>query len=252
MLKSREKLGSFSDDNNHTTANIRERLKSNDVLVISFSGKIYAVQKKDGTRIWRVEAPTGSNVSELVSSEIVSLFITDDDQLIVGSGGRTACLDLFTGVTKWLNKMPGCGYEEVGVIATSSRTLLPQVQQHVSQDNDSPPGYEEASNSTAYTAASVVISCVSGKCMAIDLATGQQLWLFKCPKGGYYLPVAIVEPVSAEPNRAQQRVFVACGTWLYCLQARTGVLEWSKCISNKTMFLGGNVTMATAWSSRPA
>ena len=68
-----------------------------------------------------------------------------------------------------------------------------------------------------------------------------QLWLFPCPKGGYSIPVAIVEPISANANMADQKVYVACGKWIYCLHARTGILEWSKSVSNMLQFFGGYV-----------
>ncbi|KAI9268312.1 hypothetical protein BDA99DRAFT_505484 [Phascolomyces articulosus] len=246
MLKSKEKQSSFcndNDDDSFTSANIQGPLKSEDILVCSIGCKIFAVRKKDGSRIWKADAPTGGGMNE-----VVSVFITDNDKLIVGGGGRTACMNLFTGEKIWLNKMPGCGYDEVGVIATTSRVLPPRAQNEIRTDNDLPPAYEESSSSNQSKPSSVVISCTSGKCMAIDMATGAQIWLFPCPKGGYYIPVAILEPVSG--NMSEQKVYVACGKWIYCLQARTGILEWSKPVSNMVQFLGGPVTLATAWSSR--
>jgi hypothetical protein len=36
---------------------------------------------------------------------LVTLFITDRDQLIASSLGKTCCLDLFTGALKWKNTM---------------------------------------------------------------------------------------------------------------------------------------------------
>lgn len=72
----------------------------NDILICATHGNIYAIHKKDGSRLWRSGFPNGSMGS------VVSLFVTDNDKLLVGSRGRTACMDLMTGKSIWLNKMP--------------------------------------------------------------------------------------------------------------------------------------------------
>lgn len=103
MLKSQqEKRRSCQNDNDSVTnATVQRSLRSDEILVCSIANKLYAVRKKDGTRIWKADTPTGGGMSE-----VVSVFITDDDKLIVGGGGRTACMNLFTGEKIWLNKMP--------------------------------------------------------------------------------------------------------------------------------------------------
>ena len=79
----------------------------NDILVCATHGKIYAVHKRNGARIWRSDFPKGSTSLFSVGSMggIVSIFITDQDDLIIASSGKTACLDLYTGAEKWVNKM---------------------------------------------------------------------------------------------------------------------------------------------------
>lgn len=75
------------------------------------------------------------------------------------------------------------------------------------------------------------------------------LWLFKCPKGGYKIPTALVDPPTE--YQQQQNVYVGCGKMIYCLEARSGDLKWSTKISNAKM--GQNyMTLATPWSSRLA
>ncbi|KAI9496570.1 hypothetical protein BDB00DRAFT_807875 [Zychaea mexicana] len=248
MTKSREKQA-LCDEREDSMTNVQAPLKGDEILVAAINVKIYAVRKKDGARIWKAEAPTGGG-----SSGIISLFITDEDKLIVGGGGRTACMNLFTGETIWLNKMPDCGYGEVGVIATTSRILPPRAQNALRTDDTLPPSYEESSSrhQQQQQSSPAVISCTAGKCVSIDMATGHQLWEFPCPKGGWYIPVALIEPVSAESHSSEQKVYVACGKWIYCLQARSGILEWSRPVSNMAQFFGSPVTLATAWSSRLA
>lgn len=74
----------------------------NDILVCATHGKIYAIHKRTGARIWRTDFPTGGQ------GGVVSLFVTDYNTVIAGARGRTACLDLMTGNPVWVNKMPVC------------------------------------------------------------------------------------------------------------------------------------------------
>ena len=71
-----------------------------------------------------------------------------------------------------------------------------------------------------------------------------ELWRFDCPKGGYRLPVALVDPEGGSTT-----VYVGVGTRLYCLDAITGELKWEVKITNAKMTLG-YMTLATPWSSR--
>lgn len=96
----KEKEKAFNDDDSDSGVSRSERsFNRNEVLLCATHGKIYAVHKADGTRLWRAKFPTGA------MGGIVSLFITDYDRLIVGGNGKTACMDLFTGETIWINKM---------------------------------------------------------------------------------------------------------------------------------------------------
>lgn len=87
--------------------------------------------------------------------------------------------------------------------------------------------------------------------MGIDSNTGETLWVYKCPGGGFNLPVSIVEPPSLEDGRPHQLVYVGAGRWVYCLQANTGDVVWSIKISN-SRFGYSYMTLATPWSSRLA
>ena len=72
----------------------------NDILVCATHGYIYAIHKSNGMNIWTAKFPKGA------MGNVVSLFVTDEDKLIVGSRGRTAGMNLLNGQTLWLNKMP--------------------------------------------------------------------------------------------------------------------------------------------------
>ena len=79
----------------------------NDILLCSTGGKIYAIHKHTGARLWRTEFPTGSKSRFSIGSAggIVSLFITDQDRVIIAATGKAAALDLLTGEVLWVNKM---------------------------------------------------------------------------------------------------------------------------------------------------
>jgi outer membrane protein assembly factor BamB len=69
----------------------------NSILICATHGNIYAIHKKDGSRLWRAKFPAMGG--------IISLFVTDDDKLIAGANGKTACLNLMNGETIWMNRM---------------------------------------------------------------------------------------------------------------------------------------------------
>lgn len=97
----------------------------------------------------------------------------------------------------------------------------------------------------------VIIGCAHGKVMGIDPKTGNPLWEYDCPGGGYRIPVAIVEPPSARDGRPQQLLYVGVGKYVYCLKALKGELVWKSKVSN-AFFGYGYMTLATPWSSRLA
>ena len=70
-----------------------------DILICSTHGNIYAIHKSDGSRLWKAKFPTGS------LGGVVSLFITENDKLIVGANRKTCCMDLLNGKVAWVNKM---------------------------------------------------------------------------------------------------------------------------------------------------
>ncbi|KAI9311970.1 hypothetical protein BX666DRAFT_881786 [Dichotomocladium elegans] len=247
-----------------------QSFERHDILVVATHRNIYAVHKRNGSRLWRSKFPAG------MTGGVISLFITDQDKLVAAGNGKTAALDLFTGDMLWLNKMKGCGYEEVGTIVTPSKTMQP-IGPAARDAYDQPPQYSRSTTSNAFNP--VVIACTNGKCMGIDAESGEgtvkrrreresrnvlrirngmtrysalffaELWLYNCPGGGFKIPTALVDTprdFDQPPN-----VFVGCGTMLYCLEAHSGAVQWSTKISS-SIFGTGYMTMATPWSSRLA
>jgi outer membrane protein assembly factor BamB len=145
----------------------------------------------------------------------------------------------------------GFGIEEVSIITTPSRFLAPQKHPNdtigASHEDLPPPDYHHEERQEK----PVVIASSRGRVMGIDADTGEALWVFKCPGGGFNLPVSIVEPPSLEDGRSHQLVYVGSGKWVYCLQANTGDVVWSVKVSN-SRFGYGYMTLATPWSSRLA
>lgn len=68
-----------------------------DILICASHGYVYAIHKSDGSRLWKTSFKSGSG--------IISLFVRDNDRLIAGACGRTACLNLLNGGIVWENKM---------------------------------------------------------------------------------------------------------------------------------------------------
>lgn len=145
--------------------------------------------------------------------------------------------------------------EEVSLLTTPSRFLSPKkhpndiasTASHHGQDDLPPPDYdrEEVQDKA------VVIASSRGKVMGIDIDTGDTLWVYKCPGGGFNIPVSIVEPPSLEDGRPHQLVYVGSGKWVYCLKATTGDVVWSVKVSNAHWGYS-YMTLATPWSSRLA
>lgn len=74
------------------------QFNSNDILICATNGKIYAIHKRDGSRLWSASFPgsMGNNIA---------VFVTDEDTLMVAARGKVICLELMTGKTVWANKI---------------------------------------------------------------------------------------------------------------------------------------------------
>ena len=63
-------------------------------------GKVYAVHKGTGEKLWRALFPVS-----LFGAPLSSVFVTDRDSVLMAANGTVTCLYLFTGLTKWTHKM---------------------------------------------------------------------------------------------------------------------------------------------------
>lgn len=95
---SKKKEAGFSDSDSESI-DITETpsFTRNDILVCATYGKVYAVHKRNGSRLWRASFGAMGGV--------VSVFVTDYDRVIAAGNGKTVCLDLYTGKQFWINKM---------------------------------------------------------------------------------------------------------------------------------------------------
>lgn len=106
MLK--EKCGGSivrSDSSNSSSSNFYgSTLSPQEILICATRGNVYALSKRNGTQLWKVESPTGTAMSG-----ILSIFVVPESrQVLVAGGGKTACLDMTRGHTVWMNKMDVC------------------------------------------------------------------------------------------------------------------------------------------------
>ncbi|KAI8387966.1 uncharacterized protein BYT42DRAFT_215850 [Radiomyces spectabilis] len=232
--KEKEAFGDDSDSESQVHLDSSD-FKRSDVLLCGTHGNVYAIRKEDGHRLWRAKIRNSAVAS------VIALFVTDTDKVLAAGGGRTVCLDLYTGTALWVNKMSGFGLEEVSILSTPSRILAPKP---ITADHaDNLPAYEEKQN----IGRSVAIACARGKCMAMNLETGEELWRYNCPGGGYSIPVALIET----GDSGDKAVYVGCGRYVYCLDIATGEVKWSSKICN-TKLGYGYMTLATPWNSRLA
>ncbi|KAI9276991.1 hypothetical protein BDA99DRAFT_567866 [Phascolomyces articulosus] len=95
----------------------------------------------------------------------------------------------------------------------------------------------------------VVCATSWGRCYGFDMDNGDQLWCFNCPKGRIGFPTILFDK---QYNDGGWHLFVACNTMIYCLDSKTGKLQWSEKISNSRWSISAYVTLATGWSSRLA
>lgn len=78
-----------------------------DLILCATRGRIYAVHKQDGSRLWEKKFPKEKSDWCGGGTGVISLFITDDNKYILaGKNAKVACLDIITGDTRWVKKLP--------------------------------------------------------------------------------------------------------------------------------------------------
>ncbi|RIA84332.1 quinon protein alcohol dehydrogenase-like superfamily, partial [Glomus cerebriforme] len=181
------------------------------LLVCSTAGKIYALNKTDGSQIWK------SDLSG-IHDGVASLFVSSD-KVYIGMNGFLVALNLVDGMEVWRNSLAGMGYNEVSLLVTT-------------------PNPEEGTSSGVQNA--VVIVASYGKVCGLTSDSGDILWKNGLKDGGYDLPSIILD--------SSDTVLVGCGKKLYKINIRNGKTIWQKKIS-KCLFGCSYVTMATNQSS---
>jgi outer membrane protein assembly factor BamB len=135
------------------------------------------------------------------------------------------------------------GYHEISVMATPTNNHSISYQPPADEKSrfggsssyDRPPEY--SSNEFP-----IVIACSYGKVLGIDSGTGESIWRFECPGGGYNLPSVLAE---------KDVVFVGAGRMVYALNPKNGGVYWETKATNG-LIGSGYLTMATVWGSRQA
>lgn len=79
-----------------------------DLVFVAFNGRVFAIDRYDGTQIWRTKPPKGSGFPAL---------LLDGDRLIVSISGYTYCLDPWRGSILWTQEFSG---EGMGIPALAS------------------------------------------------------------------------------------------------------------------------------------
>ena len=73
-----------------------------DLVYVGFNSRVAALDREDGSLVWKWKAPKGSSTHVAV--------MLDGDRLIASVHGYTYGLDPLTGEQLWLNTMSGFGF----------------------------------------------------------------------------------------------------------------------------------------------
>ncbi|KAI9244328.1 hypothetical protein EDC94DRAFT_629727 [Helicostylum pulchrum] len=208
---------------------------SNEVLICATKGYIFALRKTNGQIIWKLKIDS--------STCTASLFITDNDTIIVGTSNQTFSIDLMTGKINWANTLPRVEYKEVTVVANPSPQLQYQSFNTEEHEFGLPPPYELSEGQhTPY-----ILACSKGLVTAIRPKTGTTQWTYSFPVNVQQVPVAIIEPPTKHINKPI--VFIGISSTAYSLDAETGKLNWATQLSY-TGFGSKYITVASSWSSK--
>ena len=95
---------------------------TDDLLFVSFAGKVHAVDRLDGSILWTWKAPKGGGGSVTI--------LPDVDRLFVSANGYTWALDPCTGTEIWHQsfKRMGVGHTMLATMRSGSEALAMQRQ----------------------------------------------------------------------------------------------------------------------------
>lgn len=77
-----------------------QALTTDDLLFVSFSGKVFALHRENGTVVWKWKARKGSGIVTL---------LPDGDRLFASCQGYTYALDPCNGAELWFQELKGEG-----------------------------------------------------------------------------------------------------------------------------------------------
>ncbi|ORY91077.1 hypothetical protein BCR43DRAFT_527710 [Syncephalastrum racemosum] len=270
-----------------------ERKNSTDIdrglILCATRGRIYAVKKQDGSKLWEKKFPKEKSWC-IGGSSLITLFITDDNKYVLaGKNAKVACLDMSTGETRWVKKLPKSKwvFNEVCTVATSARSprtaataLINAVQDHKQLLEPFLSGSSTTSRSSStdsglpsppppYVAASGRFTESGGESSSYrdqrQEAHEDRRYLIAATWGRCHAYDVVtgedvwhfdcpkggthLPTLVVEPD--QSHVYIGCGKLLYCLEIVSGHVRWTQKLSD-ARFGWGYMTLATTWSSRLA
>jgi outer membrane protein assembly factor BamB len=77
-------------------------MKADNIMIVGVKNSVLAFSRDTGEHLWATQLKGGAD-------SFVSL-VSDDKRVYAHSGGELHCLDLFTGVIIWRDKLKGFGY----------------------------------------------------------------------------------------------------------------------------------------------
>ncbi|KAI9268273.1 hypothetical protein BDA99DRAFT_558437 [Phascolomyces articulosus] len=139
-------------------SSINPLITRNGILICATYGRIYAIHKKSGENLWMAEYPTNT-----FYGSTASVFITDQDSVLVATNSKASCLDLFNSTIKW-----GSDVYDISVICTPSRVLILQ-----NTLDEALPNCHNDNEDNGKRIPILVITRTHGKCIGYNVETGQ-------------------------------------------------------------------------------
>jgi outer membrane protein assembly factor BamB len=98
--------------------------KASSVVYIGIQGTVLALDRANGTEVWR---------TELKGSDFVNV-LADGDEVFASTSGEMFCLGRFDGRILWTNRLKGLGRGLITMVAEANPSQLAAMCQKIVQD----------------------------------------------------------------------------------------------------------------------
>lgn len=95
-------------------------MNATEILYIGVNGRVIALNKYDGTKIWQTDLRRSFHYS---GNSYVAVLV-DGERVYAHTYGELFCLDGRTGEQLWTNRLPGLGYELATIAVAGISTQL--------------------------------------------------------------------------------------------------------------------------------